>query len=160
MGKVIPAIMGLLLLGGCGSPTQINAGAGPSLWAAEEFSRRLRSECEQVGYAVAYRGSLGYLSTKGLVPAYEPGQWEVLPLKKALSQESLASELTRKHDVVSLQLVRSAGCDESVAIVRINGEPMHFGIKGHSFDWRLPGSQITVAELLKLCSDRQAPSAK
>jgi hypothetical protein len=156
MGKVIAAITGLLLLGGCDSSMQTNAGAGPSLWAAEEFSVRLRSECDQVGYVVAYRGSLGYVRTKGLQPAYEAGQWDVF-LWKTRSKEGLATELMREEDVASLQVVRSAGCDEKVAIVRINGEPMHFRIKGQSLDWQLPGTQITVAGLLELCSDRPAP---
>lgn len=156
MGKVIAAIMGLLLLGGCSSSMQTNAGAGPSLWAAEEFTVRLRSECEQVGYVVAYRGSLGYSRTKGMQPAYEAGQWDVL-LWKTRSKEGLVTELIREEDVVSLQVVRSAGCDDKVAVVRINGEAMHFRIKGRSFDWQLPGTQIAVAELLASCSDRQAP---
>ena len=91
---------------------------------------------------------------------HRAGRWRMLPQAKAPRAEGVASELPRKDDVISLQVVRAAECEGEVTIVRINGERMHLRIIGRGRDRRLPGAEMTVGELLALCSDGQKPGVE
>jgi hypothetical protein len=89
-----------------------------------------------------------------------PGQWGLVPLKKAVTKKPSTSELVQEADVVVLLVVRSAGCGEQAAAVVVNGENLYFKTREHALDWRLPETEMTVGELLRRCSDTDAPSVK
>jgi hypothetical protein len=160
MGRVIFAVMmTLLFISACTPVAPDGSRKSVSLNAAEGLHERLIEACDKVGCVALYEGSLSYTRSRGLTPIFHAGRWKAIPWKKIPDPTQPADELLREEDVLfSLQVVPpSAGENRSVTLM-VKGEAIGVIVEGRSGNWHLPGTTMSVLDLLRSCSDEAAYS--